>query len=146
MNKAVAQASKATLKEEFNGIGKIQKVADSVSATLRYGLDYQSLTRNGMNKDQITRLHRALYTNTNGFYNTVKDLVGAAKDKKKVIVGVMQVYQQLLEKCHRNEWKMLINEVANAYEEEDKVRKGELQSVVDGKNAVIGNLKKEILD
>ena len=96
-----------------------------MSATLRYGLDYQSLSRHGLSKDQITRLHRALYIHTNGFYNTIKNVVKAVKDKKKLIVGVMQIYQQLLEKCHRNDWKMLINEVANAYEEEDIIRKKE---------------------
>ena len=31
----------------------------------------------------------------------------------------MKVYQQLLERCHSQEWKMLINEVANAFEDED---------------------------
>ena len=31
----------------------------------------------------------------------------------------MRVYQQLLEKCQKNDWKMLINEVANAFLEED---------------------------
>lgn len=40
---------------------------------------------------------------------------------------------------------MLINEVANAYEDEDIARKGELQGILDQKDAVIGNLKREIL-
>lgn len=53
MTKAVAQASKVKLRDEkeYIGIGKVQKVSDSMGASLRYGLDYQSLSRNGLNKE-----------------------------------------------------------------------------------------------
>ena len=71
-----------------------------------------------MSKEQITRLHRSIYVHTHGFYNTVKDVCKATKNKKNVVVNVMKVYQQLLERCHQHEWKLLINEVANAYESE----------------------------
>ena len=58
----------------------------------------------------------------------------------------MRVYQQLLEKCHASEWRMLINEVANSYEDENSKQKTENELIVEGKDKIIGNLKREILE
>ena len=83
---------------------------------------------------------------THGFYDVVKDICRNIKNKKSVIVPVMRVYQQLLEKCHASEWRMLINEVANSYEDENIKQKIDNEQIVEGKDKIIGNLKREILD
>ena len=81
-------------------------------------------------KEQIDRLHKALFffalyvhtmgfygtIHTMGFYGTVTEITRSSKNRKNIIVGVMRIYQQLLEKCAKNDWKMLINEVAHEYE------------------------------
>ena len=89
---------------------------DNVSASVRYGLDERSLYKQGLMKEQIDRLHKALYVHTMGFYGTVTEITRSSKNRKNIIVGVMRIYQQLLEKCAKNDWKMLINEVAHEYE------------------------------
>ena len=50
---------------------------------------------------------------TLGFYDTIKECSGSCKNKKDLLVGVLRVYQQLLEKCAKSEWKLLVTEVAN---------------------------------
>ena len=117
MEEASSKASKTKIRDIAPGLEDSQKVADSMPATLRYGIDYVSLSQQGLLRDQITRLHRSLYIYTVGFYSVVREACSNAKVKKNVIVGVMRVYQQLLEKCQKTDWKMLINEVANSYED-----------------------------
>lgn len=64
-------------------------------------------------------MQRAIYVHTIGFYDVVMESIRGCKNKKNVIISVLRIYQQLLEKCHKNEWKMLISEVANTYEAEN---------------------------
>ena len=76
----------------------------------------------------------------------IKEICRNIKNKKSIVVPVMRVYQQLLEKCHASEWRMLINEVANSYEDENSKQKIENELIVEGKDKIIGNLKREILE
>lgn len=81
---------------------------------------------------------------TIGFYDTIKECTRSLKNKKNLVVGVLKVYQQLLERCHKTEWKMLINEVANTYEEEALAQQREMRVQVIEKDRVISKLRLEI--
>lgn len=59
---------------------------------------------------------------TVGFYDVIVESCRGAKKKKNILVSALRVYQQLLEKVHKNEWRMLINEVAKTYESENDVK------------------------
>ena len=52
------------------------------------------------------------------------------------MVGVIRVYQQILEKVCKNDWRMLITEVANAYEREN------LDAIASLKDTIIDREKK----
>jgi len=74
----------------------------------------------------------------------IKECCKAAKNKKNILIGTLQVYQQVLEKCQKNEWKMLINEVANTYEKENDIKQAELKATILEKDQIIAKLRKEL--
>ena len=111
---------------------------------MKYGLDYQSLTKAGLSQEQAHRLQRALYVHTIGFYTVLKESCRAAKKRKQIIVGTIRVYQQLLEKCHRSDWRMLMTEVAKTYEKEHAEKQKELREQLLEKDRVNAELRKEI--
>ena len=125
-------------------MSKVQKVKDSVGASIKLGVDYVSLTRNGLSPDQATRLQRALYVHTVGFYDIVMESCQASLNKKNLVVGVMRAYQQLLERCQKIEWRMLIGEVAKTYEAENHEKQSKLRETIQRKDQIIAKLRQEI--
>lgn len=144
---AETQATKRHAADEFTGLPhQAQRVKDTEKASIKYGLDYQSLTgpKIGLTPATALRLQKAMYVHTIGFYSVIAEAVSQSTHKKEIITSVLRVYQQLLERCHKNEWRMLINEVANAYEDEKVQRKKEHDQALFDKEKVIAALKKEI--
>lgn len=59
-------------------------------------------------------------------------------------MGILRVYQQLLEKCHKTEWKMVLGEVAKTYELEREEAKKEWEKIIYGKDKMNARLRSEI--
>lgn len=59
-------------------------------------------------------------------------------------MGILRVYQQLLEKCHKTEWKMVLNEVAKTYELERDENKNMWDNIILGKDKLNAKLRSEI--
>ena len=74
---------------------RAQKIKDNERASIKYGLDYLSLTgeNNGLTPDQALNLQKALYVHTIGFYGTVANSVHHSKNKKVILVSVLRAYQ-----------------------------------------------------
>ena len=51
MEEAEKMTSSDKQDKEFQGVSQFQKVPDNLAATLRYGLDYQSLVKQGLSKE-----------------------------------------------------------------------------------------------
>ena len=56
LEKSQANASKLSVKEEYPGVGKVMKIKESQGASVKYGLDYNTLTRNGLSQSSAQRL------------------------------------------------------------------------------------------
>ena len=48
LEKAGEKASTGKAEKHFPGVGKVQRIKETQGASIRYGLDYQSLTKNGL--------------------------------------------------------------------------------------------------
>lgn len=56
LKKGFANASKGHDKEDYPGVQKFAKNNDSRGASVRYGIDFVSLTRNGLSSEQALRI------------------------------------------------------------------------------------------
>ena len=145
LKKGIANASKCHDKEDYPGVQKFTKINDTRGASVRYGIDYVSLTRNGLSPEQALRIQKALYVHTIGFYDIIHECAQVKSNSKKdLIVGILRIYQQLLEKCHKHEWKMVVNEVAKSYEIERDEAKNHMDKIVLGKDKLNAKLRGEI--
>ena len=94
LKKGLANASKGHDKVDYPGVQKFAKINDTRGASVRYGIDHVSLTRNGLTSDQALRIQKALYVHTIGFYDIIHECSQVKSEKKKdLIVGILRVYQ-----------------------------------------------------
>lgn len=87
----------------------------------RYGIDRNSLKYLGVTDEHVDRLYRALFIYSIGFYELLTKVTSNIKKKDlskhcEVMGSIWTVYSILLEFCCKNDYKLLISQLATDYE------------------------------
>jgi len=68
----------------------------------------------------VDRIYRALFVYSVGFYELVKKCLEHTEKKYTIVTAIWKVFSILLEYCCRTDYRMLISEVSNDFEEKIK--------------------------
>ena len=68
----------------------------------------------------VDRIYRALFVYSVGFYELVKKCLEHTEKKYTIVTAIWKVFSILLEYCCRTDYRMLISEVSNDFEEKLK--------------------------
>ena len=83
----------------------------------RYGIDRLELSKAGIPNEMIDRIYRALFVYSVGFYELIKKCLQHTKNKYTIIISMWKVFSILLEYCCRTDYRMLISQISNEFEE-----------------------------
>jgi hypothetical protein len=83
----------------------------------RYGVDRLCLTQAGIPGDMVDRIYRALFVYSVGFYELLKKCLEHTQQKYSVIIALWKVFSILLEYSCRTDYRMLISQISNEFEE-----------------------------
>ena len=86
----------------------------------RYQIDRLVLTNAGIPPDMISRIYRALFVYSVGFYELIKKCLEHTEKKYTIITSIWKVFSILLEYCCRTDYRMLISEISREAEEKMK--------------------------
>ena len=68
----------------------------------------------------VDRIYRALFVYSVGFYELIKKCLEHTEKKYTIVTALWKVFSILLEYCCRTDYRMLISEISNDFEEKIK--------------------------
>ena len=82
--------------------------AEHKNPIARYGIDRNSLSKEGIPNDVIDRIYRGLFVYSVGFYELLNKTLSHTPKKYTVVTNLWKVYTILLEYCCRTDYRLLI--------------------------------------
>lgn len=86
----------------------------------RYCIDRLELCKSGIPNEMVDRIYRALFVYSVGFYELIKKCLEHTEKKYTIVTALWKVFSILLEYCCRTDYRMLISEISNDFEEKIK--------------------------
>ena len=83
-----------------------------------YGIDPHSLSACGISKQDISRIYRALFVYSVGFFEFLKKILQSTDKNFQLITSIWKVYQVLLEYCCKTGYRILLAEMTDKHHEE----------------------------
>lgn len=83
-----------------------------------FGIDPHTLASAGVSKQDITRIYRALFVYSVGFFEFLKKILSSSSKNYGLITSIWKVYQVLLEYCCKTGYRILLAEMTDKHHEE----------------------------
>ena len=104
--------------EQHNSIPGTIIEQDKQNPMVRFGIDYDSLIKQGIKPDDITRIYRSLFVYSVGFYEMLKKMIDPTTGSYSVCTSIWKAFAICLEFCCRSDYKMLVAQITSEFQKE----------------------------
>ncbi|CAI2371388.1 unnamed protein product [Moneuplotes crassus] len=116
MKKGLLKESSSNVSYKTLSADEVNKATKKIDVLKKFGIDRDTLRNNGIDDDSITRIYRALYVYSLGFYELIKEPLERGNNRKLLLSTIWKIYSVLLQHVGKAEYATVVSNLTNAYQ------------------------------
>lgn len=116
MKKGLLKESSSNSAYKTLSAEQVNKATKKIDVLKKFGIDRGTLKSNGIDDESITRIYRALYVYSLGFYQLIQEPLQRGRNKNLLLATIWKIYSVLLQHVGKTEYATVVSNLTNAYQ------------------------------